>query len=57
MSVHSAGTCAMMGRTVRTQLALTDVSCAVGGASGGQWMVSAAQVHQQALLSLCCSCC
>lgn len=50
MSVHWVGTCAMMDRTVRTRLALTDVSCAAGVASGEQLMVSAAQVHQQASL-------
>ncbi len=46
----------MMERTVRTQLALTDVSCAVGVASGEQLMVSAAQVHKQEflyVLSIC----
>lgn len=43
----------MMGRTVRTLLALTDVSCAVAVASGEQLTVSAAQVHQQASLISC----
>lgn len=50
MSALWVGTCAMMGRTVRTLLALTGVSCVVDVVSGEQLMVSAAQVHHQAFL-------
>lgn len=53
MSVHWVGTCAMTDRTVRTRLALTDVWCAAGVASGERLMVSAAQVHHRALLIIC----
>lgn len=44
MNVLWVGTRAMMGRTVRTLLALTGVSCVVGVVSGEHLMVSAAQV-------------
>lgn len=50
MSVHWAGTCVAMGRTVRTLLVPIDVSCVVGVVSGEQLMASAAQVHRQAAL-------
>lgn len=49
MNVHWVEMCVMMDRTVKTPLVLTDVSCVVGVVSGEQLMVSAAQVHQQAL--------